>query len=44
MVHSVGEQKMSVFSARYRWQIIATMTGEYSGRFIYGCASCIKRT
>ncbi|XP_030558999.1 facilitated trehalose transporter Tret1-like [Drosophila novamexicana] len=26
MVHSVGEQKMSVFSARYRWQIIATMT------------------
>ncbi|EDV93397.1 facilitated trehalose transporter Tret1 [Drosophila grimshawi] len=26
MVYSVSEQKLSVFSARYRWQVIATMT------------------
>ncbi|XP_034485937.1 facilitated trehalose transporter Tret1-2 homolog [Drosophila innubila] len=26
MVYSVNEKKLSVFSARYRWQVIATMT------------------
>jgi len=27
MVYGVNEKKLSVFSARYRWQVIATMTG-----------------